>query len=893
MIGDTRSPERAAKVARVVDEVIDLSPADRAARLDALCAGDTDLRRSVEAILAYDIDDETPFRAAIDVALDAASGAAAEDAAGRRVGAYRLVREIGRGGMGTVYLAARADEEFDQQVAIKVVRGLLGTESLRRFRAERQILASLVHPNIARLLDGGTTDEGVPFFVMEHVAGVPLDQYCEQRQLPVPDRLHLFLQVCDAVAHAHGRLVVHRDLKPSNILVTDDGTPKLLDFGIAKLLEEDGGTDAAPQTIALGQVFTPEYASPEQVRGERVTTSTDIYSLGVVLYELLAGMRPYAIASNRPDEIVRVVCEQLPPKPSVASGRTDLQGDLDTIVMAAIEKEPARRFHSAEAMADDIRRHLAGEPVLVRPSTLAYRTSRFVRRHRLAVSAAAAVLVLLMGWAVTVSVQARRVARERDTAMEVTAFLVDLFASSDPMAARSANITARELIDRGAERLNALEQRPEIHARLLDTIGKVYRSLGAGDRSAAVLRESLAVRERIDGPGAATTAETINELAEALREGGKYEDAEPLYRRALEIRRAQFGPRSQEAAGTLNDLGLVMNARDRRDEAQQLFTEALAIRRERLGPQHPDVAVTMSNLAIVARSQAKYDEAERLIRDALEIRLAVLGDAHPQTGNSYMALGQLLDTIGRKQEAEPLMLKALEIRRKVYRDHPLIDIALSNLASLRQDLGDLDGAEALYRESIANQQKRMGRHPEVAMTINNLGTLLEEKRALPDAEAMFRESLAMRREFYGPRHSAVARAMHNLSRSLVTQGKYDEAAPLARDALAMRRALLGPKHPETAQTLVLIARLQAAQGNLTGAEQLVREALALHRDAYAPNHPTTIASEYELGLVLLKQGRAGEAMPHLQAALDERSKRLPEGHWLRVETEAAMEKARR
>ena len=407
---------------------------------------------------------------------------------------------------------------------------------------------------------------------MEHVDGVPIDKYCDTERLSVDQRLRLFLNVCDAVAYAHQRLIVHRDLKPTNILVTRSGTPKLLDFGIATLMDQsDDGGAAAPLTGAVTHLLTPEYASPEQVRGERVTTASDVYSLGVLLYELLAGTRPHQLATRGQNEVWRIVCEEEPERPSLRSGRRALAGDLDTIVLAALEKDPARRMPSVEALAQEIRRHMDGQPIQIRPSTVWYRAGRFVRRHRIGVAAAVVMLALLAGWGVTATLQARRIAQERDAAQQVTAFLVDLFASSDPFETRSADVTARALVDKGAAKLPELADRPAIHAQLLDTVGKVYRSLGEFKRSAELLQESVALRERLDGTDAPVTADSMNELAEALRESGRFDDAEPLYRRALAVRERTFGPRSNETAHSRNNLALLLRARGANDEAAALF----------------------------------------------------------------------------------------------------------------------------------------------------------------------------------------------------------------------------------------------------------------------------------------------------------------------------------
>jgi tetratricopeptide (TPR) repeat protein len=880
------TPEQSARIAAIVDEAIELPASERRGRVEQLCGGDRALQQLVFDVLAHDGADDTPFRAAVHAEIDAAARTL-HTGAGQRIGPYRVEREIGSGGMGTVFLAARDDREFEHRVAIKVVRGLFGSEGLRRFRAERQILASLVHPHIARLFDGGTTEQGVPYFVMEYVNGAPIDDYCRTKRLSVRDRLGLFLDVCEAVIHAHRRLVVHRDLKPSNILVTTEGVPKLLDFGVAKLLEEDG---AAQATMTQGPLFTPEYASPEQVRGDAITTATDVYSLGVLLHELVTDRRLVQLQTRRADEIERVVCEQLPPKPSsVSPWRREVAGDLDTIVLAALEKEPGRRYASVEALAADIHRFLRREPIAVRPASVGYRARRFASRHRWGVAVAALSAMMIAAWMVTLDVERRRAARERDTALEVTRFLVDLFASTDPSETRSATISAREIIDRGAARMPELNDRPAIQARLMDAIGRVYRSLGVNDRAETLLTEARRLHERVEGFDAADTASTIIELGEVHREQGKLDTAEALTREALAIRERQLGPVHADIAQARNNLALILRARGALDEAERLFTDAVAMWRKTLGPRHPQVAVGLSNLVLVLRDRARYAEAERLAREILDIRRQALGTVHPQLANSLMSLGQILDFSGRDREAEPLIREALEMRQKIYgNDHPIVDSSLNNLASVRQDMGDLAGAEPLYRTVLASNQRRLGRHTETAVTMNNLASLLEERGEYAEAEALLREALAIRREGLGPKHSAVARGIHNLARVLWLRGKHAAAEPLVEEALALRREVLGASHTDTAASMALLGMVRASRGDVARGEELVREALDLQRAALRAEHPTIIATEFSLATLLIDAGRATEAEPLLRRIAALRAKTLPATHWLRAHTDATL-----
>lgn len=879
-------PDRWARAEALFHDLIGMPPADRLARLDRACAGDAGLRELVERLLAADATDADTFHHVVARAVDHVSRAAGTAHVDRRLGPYRLIEPIGQGGMGTVYVAERVDDEYDHRVAVKVVRGLLDPERVRRFRVERQILASLHHPNIAGLLDGGTTEDGLPYLVMDYIEGTPIDRYVLDRQLPVADRLRLFLTICDAIGHAHRQLVVHRDLKPSNILVTASGAPMLLDFGIAKLLETDDPEMAA--TTATGvRMLTPDYAAPEQVRGERVTTATDIYSLGVLLFELLTGQRPHRFRTLTAQEIERVVCDTDAPRPrSIEPG---LDEDLDLITLTALAKEPERRYGSAEALAGDIRRYLDGLPILARPSTWRYRARRFTRRHRWGVAAAAALALMLIGFSVIVSVQAARLARardraqvERDAATQVSEFLVELFEVADPSQARGNSVTARELVDRGAARIEQqLAGQPAVQGHLMDTIGRVYRALGLYDRAGTVLESALTIRDAALGRRSADTARTMEGLAETFRERADYDRAEALHREALDIRREVLGDNHVEVASSLNNLGLTLTSKAGYEEAEPLLRRAVQMWRRALGGQHPQVAVGLNNLAQLLRRRGRYAEAETLLRESLAIRQRAFGEPHPLVSNSLAQLAQVVQEQGRLAEARNPMRRALEMRQAVYEtDHPLVATAANNLAALLHDLGDLRGAGTLYRQAVASNRRRLGdAHPEVAVSLNNLASLLEDQGDLDAAVPLFREALSIRQQALGPEHPAVARGLNNLARALVQQGHASEAAPLADRALAMRRALLGERHVEVASSLATVASVRRAIGQPREAETRLRDALELQRALVGGMHPGVATIELRLAEVLLDLGRLTEAEAAARDAVQIREARLPAAHW--------------
>ena len=684
-------PERWRRLSTILDGALDLPSEARPRYLDEACGDDADLRREVEDLLAAEASAgpflETPAgeRSAPLVAemvqhLDEAEASPV----GRLVGPYRLLAELGEGGMGTVHLAERADGQFEQRVAIKLLRhGLESREARRRFLQERQILARLEHPAIARLLDGGVTEQGVPFFVMELVEGRPVTTYCEEQRLGVEQRLRVFLEICDAAQYAHRNLVVHRDLKPSNVLVDPAGRVKLLDFGIAKLLAE--GDDRAPAaTRTLLQAMTPEYAAPEQVRGDAVTTATDVYALGVLLYELLTGARPYRVTSGSRGELERAILEQEPLRPSARASW--LRGDLDGIVLKALQKEPERRYASADALAHDIRRHLQGLPVSARGDSLAYRARKFVRRHRVGVAVAALVVLSLMVGLVGTISQAHRAQREARKAEAVKDFLKSLFAASDPAEAKGQERTARQLLATGAERIGTeLQDQPEVRSEVARLIADVYFQLGEYDDALPLLRADLERRQKLDGPRSVAVAESLTRIADVTYDQGQFDEAAALYEDALAIQREKRGERSAEVAELLWDLAGVKRNHDDLGGAERLDLQALAIfvetkgddskeavgareslaivyaRGERLaeaaalqeqvalwrerhyGPDHPHTLNARYNLASYLLARERFPEAERIAEDVVARQRRVMGERHDRLGASLRVLARALD----------------------------------------------------------------------------------------------------------------------------------------------------------------------------------------------------------------------------------------------------------
>jgi serine/threonine-protein kinase len=759
----------------------------------------------------------------------------------RRIGPYRILRELGHGGGGTVYLAARADEQFQKRVALKVMpAGADSIELVRHFKRERQILASLSHPNIAQLLDGGTTDGGLPYFVMEHVDGEPLLGYCDSRRLSISGRLRLFLSICSAVQYAHRNLVVHRDIKPANILVAADGSPRLLDFGIAKLMNPELLGEAH---TATAMVMTPEYASPEQARGQRITTATDVYSLGVVLYELLTGLRPYSFPSRNPLDVLRAVAEQEPSNPSTAvermrirsavspeaegalppaaevvsharettPGRLQrrLRGDLDNTVMMALRKEPQRRYPSVEALAEDIRRHLEGLPVAARKGTVAYRASKFAQRHRVAMAAAAAVAALLVGFPIAMAMQSARVARQRDlaqkerttaqrereTAQRVSTFLVNLFKVSNPSEARGNTVTAREVLDKGAEKIaTELKEQPEVRATLMDTIGNVYRNLGLYDKAAPLLQEALEERRTALGNEHPDVATSLHNLATVRAQRGDYAAAEGLFREALAMRRKLLGNEHADVAKTLNILANVLYSKGDYAAAETLYREGLALSRKLLGNEHPSVAMALNNLALVRKEKGDYAGAESLHRESLALWRKLLGNEHPYLPLSMNNLANLLAEKGEYGEAESLLREALAMGRKLLgKDHPEVAMYLSSLADTLCRDEKPQEAQPLAREALVIFSKALpGGHPYIAETESVLGGCLSLAQRYGEAERLLLASYPILKAKTGERSLETRRALDRIVRLYEAWGKPDQAARYRAELASTAVKTAGP-----------------------------------------------------------------------------------------------------
>jgi non-specific serine/threonine protein kinase/serine/threonine-protein kinase len=886
------SPERWRTLNTHLDEFLDLTGPERAARLALLRDGDPALAADLESLL-----DE--HRALLqEQFLSAPAGPQIPAAlAGQELGTYTLLEPLGEGGMGEVWLAAQR-EPVRREVAIKVIKRGMDTASVvARFEAERQALALMDHPAVAKVFDAGSTPQGRPYFVMEYVRGVAITEHCDRNGLRTRERLGLFRLVCDGVQHAHQKAVIHRDLKPSNVLVTlQDGkpVPKIIDFGVAKATAQR----LTERTLDTGLgvlIGTPEYMSPEQagLSGQDVDTRTDVYSLGVILYELLVGVLPFDAALLRRggiDEVRRRVREEEPRKPSarlsglagedatriaarrgvdIAALRRQVRGDLDWIVMQALEKDPARRYGSAADLAADIGRSLDNLPVLAGPPGVGYRAGKFVRRHRVGVAFAALAAVGIVGFACAMALQSQRTARERDranreatTANRALAVLTELFEVSDPSEARGSTVTAREILDRGAAKIDSeLKDEPLIQAKLLLTLGQVYQSLGLEGSARPLLEKSVTLRRRLLGENDADTLISRDALATALQDQGKLAEAEAGFRAVLAGRLQLLGADNADTLIEENNLGLLLQQEGKLEQAETYLRQALEGERRTLPPGDIEILTSLNNLGLLLQARGRPAEAEPYAREVLDKCRRTIGNDHPHTLTAINNLALILNAEGRLPEAESLWREALGTRRRVLgNDHRLTLLSVLNLGSLLREEGSIAEAEAYAREALDGTRRTLGPdHPRTLAALNAMANLQEAQGKLRAAETSHRACLAARRRTLGDDHDDTIDSMCGLGSVLHQEHQFIEAEALYSEAVERSGRTLGSDHPSTLVARAGLGDLLTSEGRLEEARGLLEEVVATARRALPPGNRLTGRALDDYGRCLTALGRYAEA----------------------------------
>lgn len=831
--------EKLNKVRELFDEASKLSSDERELYLNQKCANDLELKKEILSLFDS-LGSTKDFLEEPLTIVEQNKSSFTDPYIGKQIGNYLIEGEAGIGGMGLVYSGKRNDKEFEHKVAIKILKhGITSEYLLKRFQIERQTLANLQHKNIARLLDGGRTTDGLPFLVMEFIDGTPITEFCNKEKLSIQARLKIFRKVCEAVQYAHQNLVIHRDLKPGNILVTKDGAPKLLDFGIVKLIDEDlvDATEGLTRTGVWH--LTPEYASPEQIKGEKITTASDVYSLGVLLYQILTGLQPYKITNSSPAAISKIITEEKIQKPSEkvkdkSETHTEsklflndkisnqLKGDLDNIVSKAMHKDPARRYVSVEQFSDDIRRHLSGLPVIAQKDTAGYRLSKFIQRHKVGFVSSIGFIVFLIASMIAILWQANVAASERDNAKieaqkveTVNKFLQDMLSSVDPTEI-GRDVKVYDVLKKASDDVeNDFTNHPEIEAAVRKTIGKTLTNLGEFDEAEPHLIESLELNNKVYGNKSYQSAESMHELALYYHWIGEFNLADSLYAKSILIFRQNEDSPPRALASTLNDFGILKQDQASYKESLKLLKESYNIFLKYNGEKDRDVASTLNNLALTLESLNDIDGAEKYYQKSLEVYLELYGPNRPEISTLYNNLAYIYIDKEDLNKAEEYFRKSLELKIKTLgNNHSLVGLAYMNLGALEYTMKKFETSESNLLKALNNFNTSLNsNHVWLGLTDFWYGKILIEKSQYKAAEKYIRIALSIYKKNYPKDHPNEISANAELGIALFYQKKYTEAEKLLLDGYESIKVIKGEKNHNTIRFLEYLVKLYEKSKN--------------------------------------------------------------------------------
>ncbi|WP_421775173.1 tetratricopeptide repeat protein [Gracilimonas sp.] len=855
-------------VETIIDEVLALPVENREEYIRERCEGNEELKDEVTLLLASITESEGwlenpgEYKRELfdELSEDFSALSAQQPLIGSKIGAYIIKEEIGFGGMGKVFRAERDEDHLTHHVAIKVLNKHRASATIiERFKREQQVLAKLNHPHIARFFDGGVTADGSPYIIMEYVRGIPIDEYCRDNGCSVPQKISLFKDVLKGVRYAHENLVIHRDLKPANILVTENGKVKILDFGISKLMDEELDTEL---TMEGARLLTPKFAAPEQIMEHNITTATDTYSLGVLLYHLITSTFPYNLKNLSQYEAEQVILKSDPQKPSETVDnpllKKQLSGDLDAILLKAIRKEADYRYRTANDFLDDLLSFEKNLPVSAHEDSRSYRFKKFIKRNKKNVSFASLlffVVITLIGFYTLRITEERNQANiEAEKAEQITGFMIDLFSASDPYEAQGDTIPVRTVLNKGFEKLDNLNNQPLLKSAIQGTIGKVFLNLGDYNEAENLLLQSLTL-EKEHGEDEAKLATLHNDLGVLYHRQEQIDKAKPHYLQAIEIKKKVLGINNLDYAQSLSDYGALMRISNNLDSAKILYKEALEIRQRNLPEDHPDITTILNNIAVIYNKEGKLDESEKYYKKALNIRVSNFGETHPKVANTLNNLAVLYRRKGDFDQAAYYYQKTLRIRKDLFgNDHPEVAQSINNYAGFLKEKGDLEKAEDLYVEALDIRRELFGEnHIKTGTSYNNLANIYLLKNKLEEAESMYRKAIDIYGNVLGEDHLYVGIVLSNLGRTNTLKNNFESAAAILNRSYEILTASSSRPTLSISNVLFYKGNLALQQQDIGKATNHHEEALAIRFNLLGENHPEVRESMETLHELYQKQ----------------------------------------